>query len=224
MKTIIPVISKYLFLAITAITLDTAASHAQQNIIINKDNTRPETREQLDFSKFASLQSSPLVVTKHNGYNEISWSSLSNDATNSFIAEYSFDGINFSCSGPLTSSNGNYSYKHYTLDTRPILYRLRIENPLGKRYYSNSLLLDGKGIAPVQLYTNVVKGNMINATALFPVEKVIISSADGIQLFTKDINGQRDFIPIAIPALGRGIYLISFYGNGWQSTSKFVIG
>jgi len=224
MKTKIPAFGKSLFLLLTTISLHIASSHAQQNIIINKDNTRPETREQINPERFASLQSSPLTVTKHNGYNEISWSSLSNDATNNFIVEYSFDGVNFSGSGPITSSNGAYNYKHYTPDTRPILYRLRIEDPSGKRYYSNSIMLDGKAIAAVQLYTNIVKGNMINATAQFPVEKVIISSSDGTALFTKDINGQRDFIPIAIPALARGIYIISFYGKGWQSSDKFIIG
>jgi hypothetical protein len=105
-----------------------------------------------------------------------------------------------------------------------VLYRLRVEDPLGKRYYSGSTLLAGDEIKPVELYENVVRGNMLKATAHFPVERVIITSAEGTPVFTKDINGQSDFLPIAIPGLGRGIYLVSFYGNGWQSTSKFIIG
>jgi hypothetical protein len=40
----------------------------------------------------------------------------------------------------------------------------------------------------------------------------------------KDIGGTAGFTQVAIPALSKGIYLVTFYGNGWQSTERFMIG
>ncbi len=190
--------------------------YAQQDIIINKDNTRPETMRQLN-----SAYVSPLLITRHNGYNEIHWSALGRTTAPKLFIEYSFDGINFLSAGQVLSTDGNYNYKHYTMDTRPLLYRIGIGTTGENLSYSKTVLLDGIDILPVQIYTTIVKGNTVNARAQFPVEKVTIVSGDGQQVFTKDINGARDFIPIVIPSLNRGLYFITFYGNDWKSTSRF---
>ena len=190
--------------------------HAQQEIIINKDNTRPETNRQLNPAHISSF-----ITTKHNGYNEIQWSAMERDVSHKFFVEYSFDGIDFMSAGQVISNTGTYNHKHYITDTRPLLYRIRIDAPGAKPDYSNAIFLDGVGIPPVQVYTNVVKGDIVNARAQFPVERVTIVSGDGQQVFAKDVNGSRDFIPIAIPALKEGLYFITFYGNNWKSTSQF---
>jgi hypothetical protein len=200
-------------------TLCIHSSVAQQNVIANKDNTRPETTRQT---------SSPAIITsfkaaKFNGYNEISWTALSEQATRKFIVEYSADDINFSSAGQVLSTDGKYILKHYTQDTRPLVYRVKIEELTGKFSYSPEIVLDGTEVPPVKIYPTIVTGNMINANAGLPVERLTITSADGQQQFAKDLNGVRDFIPIAIPALGKGIYFITFYGNGWKSTSRFLI-
>jgi hypothetical protein len=104
-----------------------------------------------------------------------------------------------------------------------VLYRLRTEDATGAVGYSGILLPKDINPSPVQIQDNVVEGNMINAMAQLPVERVTIASGSGLQLFAKDVNGLKDLIPIAIPALDEGIYFITFYGNGWKSTSRFVI-
>ncbi|HKZ68121.1 MAG TPA: hypothetical protein VJ111_17255 [Chitinophagaceae bacterium] len=218
---IFPTIKKSILFLITGflLTLYFTPLHAQQNIIVNKDNTRPETSQQFNPAYIPSF-----VVTKHNGYNEIQWSALGNDAIHKFIIEYSFDGVDFLSAGQVLSNNGIYHHKHYIREARPLLYRVRIEDPAGKLNYSEAVFLEGIDIPPVQLYTTNVKGNVVNANAQLPVERVIIVSGNGVQMFAKDINGLRDFIPIAIPSLHRGLYFITFYGNGWKSTSKFLVG
>ena len=190
--------------------------YAQQDIIINKDNTRPETMRQLNSTYVSSL-----MIARHNGYNEIRWSTPGETTAPKLFIEYSFDGINFLSAGQVLSTDGNYNYKHYIMDTRPLLYRIRIGTIGENLSYSKPVLLDGIDIPPVQIYTTIVKGNTVNARAQFPVEKVTIVSGDGLQVFTKDINGSRDFIPIVIPSLNRGLYFITFYGNDWKSTSRF---
>ena len=204
-----PLLAGFLFIL-------SSPSYAQQHIIVNKDNTRPETG-----MKTISAFVTSLETTRHNGYNEIQWSALERNASHTFFVEYSFDGVNFLSAGQVLSNTGIYTYKHYIRDTRPLLYRIRMEAPTGQLNYSKTIFIDGIGIAPVQIYTTTIQGNIVNANAQFPVEKLTIISADGVQVFAKDINGSRDFIPIAIPSLNRGIYFITFYGNGWKSTSRF---
>jgi hypothetical protein len=147
-----------------------------------------------------------------------------NDDGHRFIVEYSYDGVNFITGPRVMSTSGAYQYKHYVQDSRPLMYRVRTENGTGTLIHSGAILPQGINIEPVQLQKNVVTGNVVNVTAQFPVERVIVTSSQGFQQFAKDINGQRDFIPIALPTLNRGIYFITFFGNGWKSTSRFVIG
>jgi len=193
--------------------------NAQQHIIVNKDNTRPETSRQFNLYNLASF-----TAIQQNGYNEIQWQAPPNDAGNKFIIEYSFDGINFLAGEQVLSNNGIYKYQHYIRDTRPLLYRVRIDGIAGSLSHSGAILPRGINISPVQIQQNIVSGNTVNVTAQFPVERVTVVSGEGIQLFAKDVNGLKDFIPIAIPSLSRGIYFMTFYGNGWKSTSRFVIG
>lgn len=194
-------------------------AEAQQHIVANKDNTRPELGKQY----FGLANLSNMTITKNSGYNEILWTTVAEQASQKFYVEYSFDGIRFEPAGQVSWMNGTYKYRHQLNDTRPIIYRIRVEGLNNNLYYSKTFKLEGNGIPPVEIYPVNVAGNVINANAELPVEKVQIVSANGFQVFAKDLNGQRDFIPIAIPSLKKGIYLITFYGNGWQNTSRFLI-
>jgi len=193
--------------------------HAQQYIINKKDVTRPETSREFNSVNLASF-----TAIQHGGYNEIQWPASPKDADKKIIVEYSFDGINFLSGPELLSTGGMFTYKHYLQDTRPILYRVRTEDLRGTVSYSGAFLPKGITISPVQIQNNIISGNIINANAQFPVERVNVVSGDGVQIFSKDVNGLRDFIPVALPTLKRGIYFITFYGNGWQSTSRFMVG
>lgn len=197
-----------------------STSYGQQNIIANKDNTRPELNRQVTTPANVSLFS----AKKYNGYNDLEWTASSEQNTRRFIVEYSTDGVNYQTAGEVLSATGVYKYKHHILDIRPLLYRIRIEDMVGKTYYSKVVLLDGVDVLPVKIYPTVITGNIVNANAGLPVERVSIASIDGTQVFAKDMNGVSDFISIAIPSLHRGMYLITFYGNGWMNTQKFIIG
>jgi hypothetical protein len=201
-------------------TLWLQQANAQQHIIANKDNTRPESNR--------PVVAQPLVpvftAQKFNGYNEINWRALADQGTRRFVVEYSWDGVDFLSAGTALSINGLYTLKHYTPDLRPMLYRVRMEDLSGKYIYSSPVMLDGLEVQPVKIYPTIVTGSELNANAGFPVERVAIVSNDGQQVFAKDLNGVRDFIPLALPTLNKGLYFITFYGNGWKSTSRFVVG
>jgi hypothetical protein len=210
---------KILALCFAITMLLTVSLAAQQHVISKKDNTRPETTRQYNSFNLTSFD-----VIQQNGYNEIHWQAPANNNGSRFFVEYSFDGVHFIGGEQVLSNNGLYNYRHLIRDTRPLLYRVRTENGNGSLSYSRAILPKGITIEPVQIQKNVVAGNVINVTAQFPVERLTIVSGTGLQVYAKDVNGLRDFIPVAIPSLDRGVYFISFYGNGWKSTSRFVVG
>jgi hypothetical protein len=86
-----------------------------------------------------------------------------------------------------------------------------------------SFLLGGVDIGPVKIYPTIVEGNTLNLRMAFPVNRMSIISPDGKQVMAKDLGGMVGTTQVAIPVLSRGQYLVTFYGNDWQSTEKFMI-
>ena len=195
-------------------------AYAQQNIIAGKDDTHPEITAQ----QYSPAKIYKLGAVQMHGYNEIQWSAVSEQDTRRYIVEYSADGINYQSAGELTPLAGNYSLKHYTLDTRTFLYRIRMEKKDGRFYNSISFLLNGVDIAPVKIYPTIVEGYTLNLRITFPVHRMSIISPDGKQVMAKDLGGIVGTTQVAIPVLNKGQYLVTFYGNGWQSTEKFMVG
>lgn len=144
--------------------------------------------------------------------------------TRRFIVEYSTDAINFQTAGEITPVAGDYILKHHILDSRTFLYRIRMEKKDGKFFSTGSFLLGGVDIAPVRLYPTIVTGNTVNLQMYLPVHRMSIISFDGKQVMAKDLGGITGTTQVALPVLGRGQYVVTFYGNGWQSTEKFMIG
>lgn len=197
-----------------------SSAYSQQNIIAGKDETRPEITAQ----QYSSAKIYKLSAVQMHGYNEIQWSAVAEEDTRRFIVEYSADGINYQSAGELTPLDGVYKLKHYTLDTRTFLYRIRMEKKDGRFFNSVNFLLGGVDIAPVKIYPTIVEGNTVNLQMYLPVQRINIISLDGKQVLQKDLGGTAGYSRVSIPSLSRGTYLMTFYGNGWQSTEKFMIG
>jgi hypothetical protein len=99
-----------------------------------------------------------------------------------------------------------------------------MEKKDGRFFNSAVFLLGGIDARPVKLYPTIVEGNTVNLQMYLPVHRINIISFDGKQVMQKDIGGNAGFTQVAIPVLSKGTYLMTFYGNGWQSTEKFMIG
>lgn len=195
-------------------------AYSQQSIIAGKDDTHPEvTAKQYIPAKIYRFS----AVQMH-GFNEIKWQAAAEEDTRRFIVEYSTDGINYQTAGEVTPVTGNYILKHHILDSRTFLYRIRMEKKDGKFFTTGSFLLGGIDIAPVKLYPTIVTGNTVNLQMYLPVHRLNIVSFDGKQVMAKDLGGIAGNTQVVIPALSKGQYLVTFYGNGWQSTERFMIG
>lgn len=197
-----------------------SSAWSQQNIIAGKDDTHPEIAQQ----QYASAKIYNFIAEQRHGYNEIRWGAAAEQDTRRFIVEYSVDGINYQSAGELTPMSGSYSLKHYTLDTRTFLYRIRMEKKDGRFFNSVNFLLNGIDLSPVKIYPTIVEGNTLNLQISYPVHRLSIISLDGKQVMAKDLGGIAGFVQIAIPVLSKGQYMVTFYGNGWQRTEKFMIG
>jgi hypothetical protein len=197
-----------------------SSAYSQQNVIAGKDDMHPGIIAQ----QYSSAKIYKLSAVQMQGYNEIQWSAAAEQDTRRFIVEYSTDGINYKSAGEVTPITGTYNLKHYTFDTRTFLYRIRMEKKDGRFFNSVSFLLGGNNIAPVKIYPTIVEGNTLNLQMLIPVHRMSVISLDGKQVMAKDLGGILGFAQIAIPVLSKGQYLVTFYGNGWQSTEKFMIG
>lgn len=219
MRKVILQLVKATFAMIAGFSILISSAYGQQNIIAGKDDTHPEITQQ----RYISAKVYSLNAVQMQGYNEIKWAAVNEQDTRRYIVEYSVDGVNYQEAGELTPLRGNYDLKHYTPDTRTFLYRIRMEKRDGRFSNSVNFLLDGIDIAPVKIYPTIVEGNTVNLRMTFPVYRMTVISVDGKQVMAKDLGGIAGFAQIAIPVLSRGQYLMTFNGNGWQSTEKFMI-
>jgi len=212
-------VSKAALMLVFACVLQGFSIYSQQNIIVNKDNTRPETTRQLTMA--AKVRS--LTVNRFNGYNEVQWGAIGEQDTRRYIAEYTTDGRDYQSAGELAPINGFYGLKHYTFETGPMIYRIRIEKKDGSFYYSEATLLDGIAKTFTSIYPTTVRGNVINVIAGVPAERATIVGMEGQNIFSKELGGLTGSFTMAIPGLKKGIYWITFYGRGWNNTIPFLV-
>ncbi len=192
---------------------------SQQSVVNQKENTRPETTDRILRPAFITSFS----ATKWNGYNEIQWTASSEEDTRRFIVEYSLNGLDYQTAGEQVIVNGVYTLKHHILDERPMLYRIKTELLSGKSVTSPGILLNGVALLPVRIYPTIITGNTVNIDADWPIERIIVTTANGAQVYAQDVNGRRDYLSVVVPSLSAGMYWMSFYGRDWKMTSKFII-
>ncbi|RZL98041.1 MAG: T9SS type A sorting domain-containing protein [Pedobacter sp.] len=200
-------------------TVSTTSLSAQQYVIANKDNTRPD----MDKLTGPAITVSDFAANGYDGYNQVSWNVFSDQNLRNFTVEYSVNSIDFQTAGETIANGTTYSLKHMTSERGPLMYRIKTMQTNGRFSYSAPFYLEAPGRSPVQINSNIITGNVININAAWPVERIQVISTDGNPVFQKEVNGQRDFIPLAVPSLSKGMYFVAFYGNGWKSTEKIVV-
>jgi hypothetical protein len=209
---------KNLYLLISC--LISLSTFSQYNIIADKDNTHPE----FDKATAQTAYITNFAIRPGNNSNEIIWNGIQEQETRKYIIEYSNNGRDFLTAGEMLVSPGKpYTLHHYYNTETPLVYRVRTEQLNGKYFYSSPLPVIVSGVSPVEVYPTIITGNVINANAAIPVEKVIILSGNGDQVYLRAFDGKSDYISFAIPQLSRGMYYAVFYGRGWKSTEKIII-
>jgi glucose/arabinose dehydrogenase len=166
-------------------------------------------------------------ATGFNGYNQLNWISSSENNIASYDVECSTNGQQFSKVGQVLSSGiisgDSYSFRHDVLNTNKMYYRLAINNTNGSVRYSEIvrvLVDEGKG---VKIYPTLVSNGYFNIVLFKPVKYIQLLNSRGATVFQKNTEGVSGNIPVYLPLLGRGVYILGIYGNDFTTHEKIII-
>jgi hypothetical protein len=130
-------------------------------------------------------------------------------------------------------SSGVFSQQYHlssdanNLNLRDINGNARVTKPTYEpsKHIENktSVVLTNVVVSPVKVYPTTIAGDHVNINSRLPVERIIITSTNGTNLFTKELSGQSDYISLNLPSLKKGMYLLTCIGNGWRSTDKILV-
>jgi len=165
--------------------------------------------------------------TPMNGYNELKWITESEENMDKYIVEYSTDGISYSTAGEVVSANNAsrsvYLYRHTTVNTTNVYYRLKMSELNGTHKYSPVITIGPDKETGVKIFPTSITNGRVNIISWQPVERVTITNTIGIQLFSKEMNRATGYFNIPIPALQKGLYIIRVSGKDFQQTEKVVV-
>lgn len=160
------------------------------------------------------------------GYNQLKWTTASEQSTSKFYIEYSNDAINFIRAGQLPAlrnvSGGNYSFQHNTLSAT-IFYRLAIEEDDGRINYSSILKVSSNSSSSIKVYPAIVKGRTFNLSLPVPANKLQVVNSTGSVVFERNLNNAIGATIINLPALSKGIYIVQVWDENGTSANKIIV-
>jgi glucose/arabinose dehydrogenase len=162
-----------------------------------------------------------------SGYNELKWITESEENMDKYIVEYSADGVTYSNVGEVLSTNDTnrkiYTYRHSTLNTTIVYYRLKMSELNGTYEYSPVISIGADTRTGVKIYPTSVTNGSVNIISSQPVERVSITNTTGLQVLSKEMNGASGYFNVSLPILQKGIYIIRVSGKDFQKTEKILI-
>ena len=165
--------------------------------------------------------------TPMSGYNELKWITASEQNMDKYIVEYSTNGISYFTAGEVLSENNEnrnvYTFRHATINSTIVYYRLQMSELNGTYKYSPVIAIGADMQTGLKIYPTSITNGLVNIISWQPVERVIITSTNGIQLLSKEMNGSTGYFNVALPVLQKGVYIIRVSGKDFQQTEKIFI-
>lgn len=160
--------------------------------------------------------------TKHPGYNDLRWTTTNELNLDRFVIEYSLDGSTWTVAGEMLSGTQPYSFRHYTNETKKILYRLRIVDADGSARYSPIVSINGKE-GNIRVYPTIVRDNVLHVNADNAVSRIDLIDNNGAMVMSRQTGNQQGFFSINLPSLSRGMYWVRIHTATDQQTHKIII-
>lgn len=161
------------------------------------------------------------------GYNELKWITESEEALDKYTIEYSTDGVRYATAGEVLSGNNAnrhiYTYRHTIVNTTTIYYRLKISEVDGTFEFSPVISIGPDTKTGIKVYPTSVTNGKVNIISWQPVERVVVTNTNGLQVFSREMSGTTGYFTIEVPSLQKGIYIIRVAGKDFQKTEKIVI-
>ena len=182
--------------------------------------------------KIISLEATPLTLLNFSGlaandYNELNWTTATEENVEKFIIEYSSNGIDFSSAGAVNASNNisgaTYTFRHYTITGAKIFYRLYMTDADGAGNYSPVISINSAIATGIKIYPTIITAGRLYINSGKRVDKVQLFTVAGKPVLTKEMNGVNGYFSIVIPALQKGMYIIQLTGRDFQKNKKIVI-
>ncbi len=174
----------------------------------------------------------PVTITRFeaagfDGYNQLQWATSSELNVKKYHVEYSGNGQAYTRVGVVNAvsnaSSGNYNFRHsLSAAGQTVFYRLAIEDLDGSVRYSNILRLNAD-VKKVKIYPTVVSNGLINITSNSPLKTVQLMNSSGATVFQKNMQDLTGNIPLYLPVLPKGMYVLRAIGNGFSLKEKIII-
>lgn len=174
----------------------------------------------------------PVTITNftaaaQTGFNQLNWKTSSELNVNKYHVEFSIDGQTYTRVGAVdavrNATSGTYNFRHTgTATGGTIFYRLAIEDMDGSVRYSDIVRLK-TGTKQVTIYPTVVTNGIINVTLNSPVKMMQLMNSNGAIVFQKNVQGLAGNIPMYLPVLPKGLYIMRAVGNEFTLQEKIII-
>ena len=89
--------------------------------------------------------------------------------------------------------------------------------------YSPVIRIGADAKKELKIYPTSITNGLVNIISGQPVERIIVTSINGVQLLSKEMNGATGYFNLALPALQKGIYIIRVSGKDFHQTEKIII-
>ncbi len=89
--------------------------------------------------------------------------------------------------------------------------------------YSPVIRIGADAKKELKIYPTSITNGLVNIISGQPVERIIVTSINGVQLLSKEMNGATGYFNLALPALQKGIYIIRVSGKDFHRTEKIII-
>lgn len=163
---------------------------------------------------------------KQTGYNEIKWTTASEQMVEKFIIEFSADGRMFRQAGEVQagfSNGGNYVFNHPVNNSQSLFYRLQTIERTGSSDYSPVIVIGGTKEKKAKVFPAVITNGLISISTERPVKQMALYNMEGKLLFAKQLNGRTGYFTEQLPVLTAGIYYLQMSSDGWRQTEKIIV-
>lgn len=165
--------------------------------------------------------------TPMGGYNELKWTTESEESMDKYNVEHSTDGTRYTTVGEVVSVNDVnrhiYTYRHTTVNTTTVYYRLKLGERDGSFEYSPVISIGPDTKTGIKVYPTSITNGKVNIISYQPVDKVTVTNTSGLQVLSREMNGTTGYFAIDVPTLQKGVYIIRIVGKDFQKTEKIII-
>ncbi len=167
------------------------------------------------------------TVTHFSDYNEVRWTTATEQNTSRFYIEYSTNGNIYNRAGQVAASgnaNGNsYVFQHHFETTVPTFYRVAIEDDNGSITYSSVIKISPDADNTIKIYPTIIQNGILNVSLTQPATSLQLINANGAVVFKKNLIGVLGTKVINLPPLAKGMYFVQVTEQNGLKQEKIVI-